>query len=137
MERTIREAHWGYYAFVLANGEVAEKGHVCCIDTGANGAVIVGTEDTGLMPVGLFLESLTGDGVKKVQVKLFKEIQAVWLNNDSVDPVTANDVFQLCWLKDSETVSISSNSSARSNAGQVLAVDAAKGVLVHFDFKAW
>ena len=131
----VREAHWGYYAFVLANAEVAERGHIVCIDTGNNGNIVVGQSAAGLIPIGIAMESLTGDGVKTLQVKLFKEIQATWWVNDTVAAVTAAMRGQLCYLKDSETVS--SDNTGRSIAGMVLAVDASKGVLVHFGYKTW
>lgn len=134
-ERMITEAHWGYYAFVLANGEVAEKGKLAAIDTANSGVIIVAKTATGLIPIGIFLESLTGDGVKKVQIKLHREIQATWWANDGTNPVAAADRGKLCYIKDAETVSILS--TGRSIAGMVLDVHATKGVLVHFNYKAW
>ena len=134
-ERTLTEAHWGYYAFVLANAEVAEKGKIACIDTGNNGVIIAGAAAADLIPIGVFRESMTGDGAKKIQIKLFEEIQASWWDNDGVSPVVAADRGQLCYLLDDETVS--SDGTSRSVAGMVLDVDANKGVLVHFRLKAW
>lgn len=134
-ERMITEAHWGYYAFVLASGEVAEKGKLACIDTANGGIVIVGKTATGLVPVGVFAESMTGDGAKRCQVKLFHEIQATWWDNDTATAVDAADRGQLCYLKNSTTVS--ADNTGRSVAGLVLDVDARKGVLVHFGYKAW
>lgn len=134
-ERMVQEAHWGYFAFALANAEVAEKGKLACIDTANGGIVIAGKSAAGLLPIGVFAESATGDGVKRVQVKLFHEIQATWWDNDTSSAVDASDRGTLCFLKDSHTVS--ADNTGRSVAGMVLDVDARKGVLVHFGYKAW
>lgn len=134
-ERMVTEAHWGYYAFVLANGEVAERGKLACIDTANGGIIIKGKAAAGLIQLGIFHESLTGDGVKKVQVKLHREIQATWWDNDGTSPVALTDRGKLCYMKTDAMVSI--DGTSRSVAGLVLDVVAAKGVLVHFGYKAW
>lgn len=134
-ERMVTEAHWGYQAFVLANAEVAEKGKMACIDTANSGVIVKGKAAAGLINIGIFHESLTGDGVKKVQIKLHREIQATWWDNDATNPVAATDRGKLCYIKDDTTVSILSTS--RSIAGLILDVSVAKGVLVHFNYKAW
>jgi hypothetical protein len=135
MERPVIEAHWGYYPFVLRNGDVAEKGKLACLDRATAGIVRKGVTATGLVPVGVFNESLTGDGVKKISVKLFDEIRAIWWNNDTTTPITANDIGDPCYIKDDVTVS--GDNTGRSLGGMVLAVDAAKGVLVYTPLAAW
>lgn len=134
-ERMVVEAHWGHQALVLANGEVAEKGKLACIDTANNGVIVKGKAAAGLISIGIFHESLTGDGVKKVQIKLHREIQATWWDNDGTNPVAITDRGKLCYLVDDTTVSILS--TGRSIAGMVLDVATSKGVLVHFNYKAW
>lgn len=134
-ERMLTEAHWGYYAFVLASGEVAEKGKLAVIDTANGGIIIVAKAAASLIPIGIFLENLTGDGAKKVQIKLHREIQATWWDNDGTNPVAITDRGKLCYIKDATTVSILGTS--RSTAGMILDVDTKKGVLVHFNYKAW
>lgn len=131
-ERMVTEAHWGYIALPLASAEVAEKGKLACIDTANNGIIIAGATATGLVPLGIFMESLTGDGSTTVQIKLFKEIQAVWWDNDGVTPVVAADRGGLCYIKDDATVT--GDNTGASVAGMVLAVDAVKGVLVHHGY---
>lgn len=127
-ERIIREANWGHNDFVLTSGEVAEKGHMACFDT-STGEVVPGQLSTTLLPIGWFAESLTGDGVKKVAVRLFEEIAAAWWQNDSAGtPVLAADVGQECYVLNSSGVTM--DSSGASKAGRVLAVDSLKGVLV-------
>lgn len=134
-ERMVTEAHWGYYAPVLANTEVAEKGKLACFDTANNGVLVAGKSAAGLISIGIFAESMTGDGVKRCQIKLHHEIQLTWWDNDSVAPIALTDRGQLCYLKDAVTVSI--DGTGRSVAGLIMDVSAAKGVLVHFGFKAW
>lgn len=134
-ERMVTEAHWGYYAFVLANAEVAEKGKLAVIDTGNAGAIVNAKSAAGLIPIGIWAESLTGDGVKKIQVKLHRELQLTWWDNDTVNPVALTDRGKLVYLKDQTTVSILA--TGRSSAGIVLDVQAAKGVLVCFGLKSF
>lgn len=134
-ERMLTEAHWGYYAFVLANAEVAEKGKLACFDTANNGVLVKGKAAAGLVPIGIFAESMTGDGVKRVQVKLHREIQMTWWANDNVAAVAAADRGGLCYIKDDQTVS--SDDTDRSVAGMVMDVSSAKGVLVLFGLKTF
>lgn len=129
-ERMVREAHWGYIALPLKSGELAEKGKLACIDTGDGGKIVKGRTAAGLIPFGVFQETLTGDGTKTVKIRLFAEIRALWWNNDSGGtPVTAADVGTIAAIVDDQTVS--ADDTGRSAAGLVLAVDAAKGVLVY------
>jgi hypothetical protein len=132
-ERMVTEFHAGYWALPLANAEVAEKGKLACIDTANGGIIIAGKTAAGLFPLGIFAESLTGDGTKKVQIKLFREIQASWWANDTVAAVALTDRGKLCAIKDSQTVSI--DATGRSTAGMVLDVNSTKGVLVLFGYK--
>jgi hypothetical protein len=128
-ERAIIEAHWGYIDLTLKSGEVAEKGKLACIDTGSNGLIIKGKAATGLIPLGVFHASLTGDGTKKVTIKLFREIQLIWWLNDATSPVTATEVGTTAYILDDQTVS--HDGTSRSELGLVLAVDSIKGVLVY------
>lgn len=128
-ERMVIEANWTYVPFVLKSGEVAEKGHLACLDTTQSGKVVKGATSLTLIPLGIFQENLTGDGVKKISVKLFAEIKPHWWDNDATVPVVAADIASPCFIKDSHTVS--GDDTGRSYAGLVLAVNAAKGVLVY------
>jgi hypothetical protein len=131
MERMLIEAHWGYYAFVLGAGVVVEKGKLAVFDTAAGGALVSAKAAAGLFNIGIFTESLTGDGVKRVQVKLHRELQATWWDNDTVAPVLLTDRGKLAYLKDATTVTMTGGAAA-SVAGPILDVQTAKGVLVHF-----
>ena len=125
-ERMVTEAHWGYQTFVLKSGELGEKGKLACFDTANPGLVVKGKVSTTLIPIGVFYETKTGDGVIKINVKLFKEIQAIWWNNDATAPVVA--VATIAAIKDDQTVSL--DATGRSAAGLVLAIDTNKGVLI-------
>lgn len=130
----VEEEQGGYWAFPLANAEVAEKGKIACIDTGNGGVIVNGKTATGLIPIGIYQESFTGDGARKIQIKLHREIQATWWDNDSApNALAASDRGALCYIKDAVTVS--KLSTGRSVAGMVLDVDSAQGVLVVFGLK--
>lgn len=128
-ERMQIEAHWGYIPLVLKNGDFAEKGKLCCLDLSLSGQVCKGRKATGLIPLGVFGETLTGDGVKTVIVKLFNEYRLNWWTNDTVTAVAAADIGTLCYIKDDVTVT--GDDTGASPAGLVLKVDAVKGVLVY------
>lgn len=128
-ERMVIEANWGYIPMVLKSASVAEKGHMACFDTTQSGKVVPGATSETLIPLGIFQESLTGDGVKKVHIKLFDEIKPHYWDNDGTSPVAADDIATFCYIKDSHTVSM--DDTGRSVAGLVLAVHSTKGVLVY------
>jgi hypothetical protein len=126
-ERITRTAVWEYMDFVLTSAKVAEKGHLACWDT-SSGEVVPGAASTTLLPIGQFHENLTGDGVKKVAVRLFQEIRMQWWDNDTGSAVAESDQGSECYIKDSHTVTM--DSSGKSKAGRVMAVHERKGVLV-------
>jgi hypothetical protein len=126
-ERTIREAHWGYYSFVVKSGQVCEKGNVAAFN--ATGEVI---NAPGPVQIGYWHESKIADGIIKVQVKLWREIQLQWLDNDTGTPVAITDRGKICGMKDNHTVTM--DALVLTKAGMVFDVQAAKGVLVFLDF---
>lgn len=127
MERIVRKAAWGYHLFTLKTGELAEKGKIAVLNT-ATGGCEIGKSGAGLWPIGIFQETLTGDGTKQIQVMMFDEIIAYWWDNDTTDAVDPTDIGKSCALKDATTVSM--DATGRSLFGVVLAVDPNKGVLV-------
>jgi hypothetical protein len=128
-ERRIREEDWSEGNFVLANSEEAEKGHIACLDL-TSGEVVAGQVDANLRTLGIFTQTLTGDGTLRVGVKLPREVKLHWFKNDGTDAVAASDIGALCYVLDSETVSASHDTNARSAAGRVWGVNATHGVLV-------
>ena len=130
MERMQKEAFWGYIPLVLKNGVLGEKGKLACLDTAANGQIDKGKTGEGLIALGVFAETRTGDGVKTISIKLFQPIHPWWWNNDAGGgAITAADIGTVAYIKDDQTVT--AEATGRSSLGLILAVDAAKGVLVY------
>lgn len=132
MDRLISEDQGGYLTLTLANGENAERGKLACVDLGNNGAIVAGKADTDLFSIGIFNESFVGDGSRKIHIKLHREFQGSWWDNDTVNAVTANDRGKWVYIKDAETVSILG--TGRSPAGISLDVSPSDGVFVVFSF---
>ncbi len=128
-ERMKIEAHWGYKDFVLKSGVLAERGKLACLDTTESGKVVAGKASTTLIPIGWFYETLTGDGVKIVQVMLFDEIRLGWWDNDAGAPLGAADILHPCYILDDHTMT--ATATGHSLGGIVMGVDSAKGVLVY------
>ncbi len=128
-ERITRESDWAYGDFILKNANVAQKGEMLCIDT-TTGTVQVGAASTTLVPIGYATESLTGDGVKKINVRFFKEKKMHWWTNDGTNPVLAANIGSNVYIVNATTVSISSATNTRSIAGRAWALDTKLGVLV-------
>lgn len=127
-KRMVKAEIWTYREFVLTNAVQAEQGKMACLDT-STGLVTKGGASTTLLPIGWFAEDLLGDGVKKVNVRLFEEVHAAWwANADAPNSVQAADVGSECYVLDDTTVT--TDATGHSKAGRVLAVDAQKGVLV-------
>lgn len=121
---------WGYADLVLANGEVAIKGELACLDT-STGTVKVGQTSTTLLPIGKFTQNKTGNGSATVNIKLHREVELQWWDNDSEpNAVAADDIGNEVYIKDGRTVSTSSATSTRSKAGRVWAVSSTRGVLI-------
>lgn len=134
MDRQIQEDQGGYWSFPLANGELAEKGKIVCIDTANGGVIVMGKTGTGLIPIGVSNSGgFTGDGVRKIHVKMFHEISGYWWNNDVTTPVVIADRGKLAYIKDTETVSITA--TGRSAAGMILDVSNVDGVFVVMGYR--
>lgn len=130
MERIITEDQGGYRTLPLANGEVAERGKLACIDTANGGVIVVGKAATGLIPIGIFMESFTGNGTRGIHIKVHREYQGTWWSNDTAGLITAADRGKAVYMKDAETVSLTA--TGRSFVGMVLDVSPTDGVLVVF-----
>lgn len=130
MRRMTRTESWSYFEHTLANTEVAEEGHMACLDT-ATALIVAGQPSTTLRPIGYFDEDLTGDGAKQVRVLLFRELQLHWWDNDvAPNDVQAADIGNDAFILDSRTVSASDGTATRSTAGTVWAVHSIYGVLI-------
>jgi len=92
----------------------------------------MGASDT-MVPIGLVVEDTEiGSGGGTVLVRLFDEASCVWFKGDAVGDgvVAADDVGKVAYYLDDETVSINADYNNNPEAGIILAVDSAKGVLV-------
>lgn len=126
-ERMTREERWSYIERVLVNAQVAEKGKIACIQL-SSGNIVAASAAAGLLPIGYFDQTLTGNGTSKVRVKLFKEvILHRFASVAGADDVLDTDTGNTCYLQDGETVTM--NATGRSIAGRVWGVTSA-GVLV-------
>lgn len=126
-DRMTRNERWEYAQFVLANTIVVEKGKMACLDT-SSGEATNGAVSTTLRPIGYWDESITGDGTAEVRVRLFDHLRLHWWDNDTGTAVDAADIGSLCFILDETTVS--ADSTSRSVAGRVYAINATNGVLV-------
>lgn len=111
----------------LTIGAVAVKGEMACLNT-STGKFDVGQASTTLLPMGYFIESVTGDGTTETVIRLFAPTWLDYFVNDSGTPVAATDIGNECYILDGKTVSMSSAGSTRSKAGRVLDVSSSKGV---------
>lgn len=130
MERVIQEDQGGYRTLPLANGEVAERGKLACIDTANAGVIIVGKTAVGLVPIGIFAESFTGNGTRGILIRMHREYQGTWWNNDAAALIANTDRGKAVYMKDAETVTLVA--TGRSAIGMILDVSPFEGVLVVF-----
>lgn len=134
-DRMMDEEQGGYWSFVLANAEQAEKNKIACIDTANGGILVAGKSAAGLVAIGQFAQNKLGDGAKKVLVRFWTEVTPRWFDNDTVAAIVAADRGKVAYIKDSQTVSI--DGTSRSAAGLILDVSTAQGVLVLFGYKTF
>jgi len=103
----------------------------------ATGLIRLGGASTTFKPVGLVMESKTlGAGGGTVLVKLFREVSATWMVNDTGAPVVATDRGGLAYVLDDQTVTRTDATNTLSILGMIWEVSATKGVLVEPTFPA-
>lgn len=120
--RMTRNEAWAYFEHPLTNLEAVEKGEMACLDS-ATGLLTQGDVSLTLRPIGYFEDSVTGNGVTDVRVRLFDEIRVHrWENDSGGTPVVAADVGSLCYVLDERTVT--ADSAGASVAGRVWAITA-------------
>lgn len=110
--------------------EQVYQGGRACFDT-STGLVAKAFASTTLVPIGTYVEDQNTASGQKVLINLDKEVVGIWYaNSASTDTIVAATIGSDCYLVDDQTVAKTSNSSARSIAGRVWAIDSVKGVLV-------
>lgn len=104
---------------VLANGQVAERGNIACLND--SGALVAASDAAGLLPIGYFEQSFTGDGTQTTFVLLFDEIAVHRFGTvGGGTAVTASNIGQICYLENGSQVSTDDTNSV---AGRVWQVD--------------
>lgn len=129
-KRMTRNEAWAYFEHPLTSAQTGDKGEMVCLNT-ATGLLFMSAATTAtLRPIGYMDNgegTTTGDGVKNVRVRLFREIRIHWFSNDTAGtPVVAADIGSLCYLFNKSTVTGSATDN--SAAGRVWAVNASLGV---------
>ncbi len=122
---------------MLGKNEQVFQGGIACIDT-ATGLVAKGFVATTLRPIGTYDPvspgtdgSVTTASGGRVNVKLFREVEAAWfVNAGGGDAVTAAMIGSFCYITDDQTVQGDDDTNTKSVMGTVWDVDTVKGVLV-------
>lgn len=130
--RGVLTEQWTYKVLPLGASKLAYRGGRACIDTSTGYVVPAVAGSATLIPIGYFDETVDNSsgsaGDLSVNVRLEKEISVGWWNNDTGTAVVATDLGKTCYLKDDQTVTMSS--TGNSAAGRVWAVDTTDGVAV-------
>ncbi len=122
---------WEQRKFPLANSVTAYKGGMCALDTATAGLVTPCANSTTQIFIGLFAETLVGDGVTKVNVELLRPIKGVWLaNTDTGHELTTSDIGNICYIDTDNGVT--ADSTTASKAGRVWAIATIDGVASAF-----
>jgi predicted secreted protein len=129
----LKEETWTYRQFTLTSGHKAFQGGRACLDT-TTGKVVEASTSTTQLPIGIFAENVDASSSgfnadSPVNVYLERELTVVWFANDAGGgAVLAANVGSVCYMKDDQTVTITSTGA--SVAGRVWALDTSKGVAV-------
>ncbi len=128
-ERMSNREGWIYKQFTLASGHKAWKNGIAAIDLGT-GKVIPAETAADLIVIGKFAETIDATSADKlVNVSFGREVWIEWFANDGTS-IVATDLGALCYLKDDQSVTITSTGA--SIAGRIWGVDSGKGVAVEF-----
>lgn len=125
MARFINKVSIDRYEFVLTDTAEAKQGELAC-GLAATGMVSPAEVAADQTPIGFFTEDMTGDGVAKVGVQLFQEVNAYLFTNDSGAPVA--NAFAMAYAA-ADAGSVSATETSNSAIGIAIEVSAA-GVLV-------
>lgn len=111
---------------VLQSGEVAVEGATACIDRAAGagqGQAVASQVATDLIPVGRFVEDVTGNGTRLVEIELFNPKRIHWFANDTTAAVDASDLLGPCYFTAPDEVGVPADPSTYSLAGRVWVID--------------
>jgi hypothetical protein len=117
---------------VAADSTQFLKGGILVLDQ-ADGKVKKASTAAGLIALGVCQENyLTGTSNTR-RIRTRNGVWGPFANSAAADAIAADDIGKDCFIVDDNTVALTSNSSARSRAGQVYEVDSS-GVWVSFTF---
>ncbi len=135
-KRVSREVSLTHVELPAAASTKYYQGGVVGWDLAANGILKKAAPLTNFRAIGTVVEDKElGAGGGTILVKLFREVKAYWFANDAGgEAVVANDLGQLCYWRDDQTVGRDDDTNTLSVAGRVWRVDAVRGVLVEPDY---
>ena len=108
----------------LASGESAVTGNRAHVSTEDGLCYADPDMHTDLLPIGRFMETVTGNGSRTTVVDLFEEIVAHgWRNDTAPNAVQASDLFSEVYLVDGTTVSTSDGEGTRSSGGRAIMLE--------------
>lgn len=111
---------------LVNTGTTVYAGGIATRLTASGNLVPGGTANAGV-GVGVFEETVTGDGVKTVE---YRRGTFHFANSASTDQIGLGDIGNTCYIVDDQTVAKTDNSGARKAAGQIMDVDASGQVWV-------
>lgn len=122
--------------FPVAADEVLYQGTLCMIKDGYlyDGAATTGAQGVGMVDPNAPSVDNTGGDDGDIDVAVIPGCFR-WANSGGPDLIAQDDVGQLCYIVDNQTVALTDGSATRSIAGTIVAVDAA-GVWVYSNFAA-
>ncbi len=130
-KKRLREETWAYKSYKLPTGKTAYQNAIAVYDQSA-GKCIPAEIQADLFVLGFFTATTVNASGSDmdVVVKLKREVTVRWMANDGTNPVLATDLGKAVYMIDDQTVSISSDTAARSAMGTAWAIDTTLGVAV-------
>lgn len=108
----------------IGAGETILAGTIVCLDSADSGRAVAGATGTGLICAGRARATYGSATVLADAVTVeFESGCFAFKNSASGDAIAADDVGKACYVVDNQTVALTSDSGARSYAGNVFAVD--------------
>lgn len=142
-KKRIQKPHFATVIELPATAATYFQGGVVCWDT-STGLVAKAAASTTMLPIGTVEDGDVGSTIGQVtvasggtiNVKLFRELKALWMvNATSTDAVVAANLGGLAYLVDDQTVANNDATNTRSVAGRIWKLDTTttpQRVLVEF-----
>ena len=127
--RDTKSVTLGSTTLKLGTGVIAYAGGLVCTDT-ATGYGVAGQVKTGLVARGIARSTVDNSAGQAGDKSVAVEEGRFWLDIYGSDPVTQANVDQPVFIYDDHTIAATDGNAARSVAGVLRAVDAARGALV-------